>query len=507
LRLDRVDVVDAKRQHVLVVDGIDDGVGVQLVAKGLRGGAPQRVAGGAGVLGKDGRAGEAEQVIALEHPGDFGVHVAELAAVAFVEDHHHMRVIHRVLLVLGHEAGKLLDGGDDDARVRVFQLPLQHRRGRVRVGRAFLEALVFAHGLVVQILAIHHEQHLVDVRQASRQLRRLEAGQRFAAAGGVPDVAARRHRAQLLVIGGGGNALQDALGGHDLVGPHHQQLAIHIEHAVFGEDVQQRMLGEEGLGEAGQLGDGLVLRIGPPAGEGKAVGGLALAALAGLLLQMPVAHGVAVVLGQRAIADDEQLHILEQARARPEAVALVAVDLVEGLADVHAPALQFDVHHRQAVDQHGHIEAGGTRVPAFSPTDLVLVDDLQGVVVDVGLVDQVDVLGSAVVALQDLNMVFLNARGFFQNAVVGAGDAGGEESFPLGIGECDLVELFQLTAQVGDQLGFRGDGQVVIGLKLQLLDEGLFQRGFALIGGLAHARRIGLNSATTVLSLDSAIGS
>jgi hypothetical protein len=30
-----------------------------------------------------------------------------------------------------------------------------------------------------------------------------------------------------------------------------------------------------------------------------------------------VAHGVAVVLGQRAVADDEQLHVLEQARARP----------------------------------------------------------------------------------------------------------------------------------------------------------------------------------------------
>jgi hypothetical protein len=78
-----------------------------------------------------------------------------------------------------------------------------------------------------------------------------------------------------------------------------------------------------------------------------------------LFLQMPVAHGVAVVLGQRAVADDEQLHVLEQAGARPEAVALVAVDLVEGLADVHAPALQLDVHHRQAVDQHGHVVAVG----------------------------------------------------------------------------------------------------------------------------------------------------
>src|SRR3546814_5423268 len=67
-------------------------------------------------------------MIALEGAGDLRVHVAELAAVAFVEDHHDMRVIDRVLLVTGDEAGKLLDRRDDDARVGVFQLPLQHGR-------------------------------------------------------------------------------------------------------------------------------------------------------------------------------------------------------------------------------------------------------------------------------------------------------------------------------------------------------------------------------------------
>lgn len=112
-----------------------------------------------------------------------------------------MRLVHRVLLVLGHEARELLNGGDDDPRVRVFQLLLQHRGRGVGVGRAFLEALVFAHGLVVQILAIHHEQHLVDVRQATGELGGLEAGQRLARARGVPDVTTRRHSAELAVIG------------------------------------------------------------------------------------------------------------------------------------------------------------------------------------------------------------------------------------------------------------------------------------------------------------------
>ena len=191
-------------------------------------------------------------------------------------------------------------------------------------------------------------------------MRRLEAGQRLAAAGGVPDVAARRDRAQLPVIGRRGDALQDPFGRDDLVGPHHQQLAVHVEHAIPGQDVQQRVLGEEGLGETGQLGDRPVFRVGPPDGERKSCWRSSGAErLLALLRQVTVAHRVAVVLGQRAVADDEQLHILEQAGAGPETVALVAVDLVEGFADVHATALEFDVHHRQAVDQHRHVVAVG----------------------------------------------------------------------------------------------------------------------------------------------------
>ena len=90
-----------------------------------------------------------------------------------------------------------------------------------------------------------------------------------------------------------------------------------------------------------------------------------------------------VVLRQRAVADHEQLDVLEQARAGPEAVALVAVDLVERLADVDAAALELDVHQRQAVDEDRHVVAVGVLGAALALTDLVLVDDLQPVVVDV----------------------------------------------------------------------------------------------------------------------------
>src|SRR3546814_5923865 len=60
--LDRVDIIDAKRQHVLVVDRIDDGVGVQLVAECLARGPQARIAAGAGILGENRRRSEERRV-------------------------------------------------------------------------------------------------------------------------------------------------------------------------------------------------------------------------------------------------------------------------------------------------------------------------------------------------------------------------------------------------------------------------------------------------------------
>ena len=42
---------------------------------------------------------------------------------------------------------------------------------------------------------------------------------------------------RVTVIGGGADALQDAFRRDDLIGSHHQQLAVHVEHAIAGQDV------------------------------------------------------------------------------------------------------------------------------------------------------------------------------------------------------------------------------------------------------------------------------
>jgi hypothetical protein len=172
-----------------------------------------------------------------------------------------------VLFVALDEQSQLLDGGDDDAAGAVLKLALQHLRRGIAVGRALLEAVVFAHRLIVEVFAIHHEQDFIDTVQPRGKLRRLEAGQRLAAAGGVPDVPAALDRPVGLVLMGELDAVQNPLGGDDLVGAHHQQLAAAGEHAVARQDVQQRVFGEKRLGEVHQIGDRAIAGVRPKGGE------------------------------------------------------------------------------------------------------------------------------------------------------------------------------------------------------------------------------------------------
>ena len=68
---------------------------------------------------------------------------------------------------------------------------------------------------------------------------------------------------------------------------------------------------------------------------------------------------VHVVLRVHPIADGEELDVLEQPAVGPEALALVADDLVEGLLQLQSAALQLHLHHGQAVAQDGDIVAVG----------------------------------------------------------------------------------------------------------------------------------------------------
>lgn len=97
---------------------------------------------------------------------------------------------------------------------------------------------------------------------------------------------------------------------------------------------------------------------------------------------------VGVVLRQRAVTDDEQLDVFEEAGPCPEAVALVAINLVKRLADVHTAALELHMHQRQPVDENSNVIPVRPSRASRSLANLILVNDLQPVVVYVLLVDE-----------------------------------------------------------------------------------------------------------------------
>ena len=140
------------------------------------------------------------------------------------------------------------------------------------------------------------------------------------------------------------------------------------------------MLSEKGLGEVHKVGDHLVVAVCPIGGKLKAVAGLfaALAPAFAVFLDMAVAGGIGIVFGVRTVGDDKNLHILIQPGSRPEAVPLIAFDLIERFPDRHTPPLELHMDKGKTVDKDGHIITGVVCARVF----LVLVDHLQAVVVD-----------------------------------------------------------------------------------------------------------------------------
>ena len=146
-------------------------------------------------------AGESGRIL-FEIVNNSLVHITELAAVALVKDDHNVLLVNFVSRILLDEGRQLLDGGNDDMRFRVFQLAFQNRGAGVGVCRSLLEAVILFHSLVVQVLAVYHEQHLVDIGQLRCQPCRFEGSQRLTGASSVPDVAAALDAAILFVVVG-----------------------------------------------------------------------------------------------------------------------------------------------------------------------------------------------------------------------------------------------------------------------------------------------------------------
>src|SRR5699024_4908532 len=151
------------------------------------------------------------------------------------------------------------------------------------------------------------------------------------------------------------------------------------------------------------------------------------------LFDVQLASRIRVVLRQRAITNNKELYIFEQARPGPKTIALVAINLVESFTNIDPTALEFDVHHRQAVHQNCHVVAGGMLRSALTFTGFILINNLKPVVVDICLIQQSHIFSRAIIAPQQLNMVLMDTNSLLNDAIVATSDTLRKELIPLSI--------------------------------------------------------------------------
>ena len=317
----------------------------------------------------------------------------------------------------------------------------------------------------------------------------------------MPDVPAACYGAVFLIIVGDLNAVQNALGGDDLIWPHHQQHIFRRKYTVTGKNIQNGVLAEKGLGEVYKVRDNAVVRICPERSELKAIAGFELLGFLRFgVLDVIETGGIGIVFRIRAVGDHEDLHEFIQSAGCPEAVPLIAVDLIEGFPNGNTPALQLDMDQRQTVDQHRHIIAVIVG-SAFLGRDGILVDDLQIIIMDALLVNKLDVFALAGIPAEHLHIVLLNQAGLFENAGVCVCQHLVPETLPFAVRKAIVIQLFQLRPQIGNQVSLFMDGQALIAQLAKQTDKLLFQVRFALVRLRALRLRLvfGDNSAFTAL--------
>ena len=139
---------------------------------------------------------------------------------------------------------------------------------------------------------------------------------------------------------------------------------------------------KEGFGEVNQIGNNAVIGIRPIGCKLEAVARFFFLDLLRLgILDVIEPGGIGIILCIGTVGDHEDLHKLVKAACRPEAVPLIAVNLVKGFTDGNTTALQLNMDHRQTVDEDRNIIAVIVG-SALAGGHGVLIDDLQNIVVD-----------------------------------------------------------------------------------------------------------------------------
>ena len=99
LLVHRLDIVHTEGQDVFVVDRVHDRIGVQLIAESLFRCGKVRILDVSCICRENRRACKSEYMILFEIPDDRRVHIAELAAVALVEDDDDMLIVNGMIFI------------------------------------------------------------------------------------------------------------------------------------------------------------------------------------------------------------------------------------------------------------------------------------------------------------------------------------------------------------------------------------------------------------------------
>jgi hypothetical protein len=254
------------------------------------------------------------------------------------------------------------------------------------------------------------------------------------------------------------DAIDNRLDGIDLIRTHHQQLLLAgDQHHVAADHLAQRAFGEEGIGEAVQMGDLGVVDVRKLIERQEALVGVE-------------AEMAAVVVGEEpgvaAVADDEELQEAKQGFAVAVAgVVFVIDDLLHGPARAYGQCFQLDLDDGNPSDEQDHV----VTVVAVIGADVELVDDLEAVLAPVLDVDQRVVERRAVIALEAVALA----------QVFGGGeDVGGnnrvQQAVELAVGEVDAVQRLEMLAEVVLQRRTVADVRAVAVFEVtQFLDQGL----------------------------------
>ena len=173
-------------QHILIVDGIDDGISVerfsmialfvQLSAKHICS-SHHFALFTTGINSKYRGAGKAKHDVLLETLLNLFLHGAKLRAVALVKDENENLIKNLLLYQLfPQEARHLLYRGDDDVRIIATGIELieQYFTVHIAIGTVRAETVVFLHRLIVQILSVNDEYYLMYSLYIACKLSRLE---------------------------------------------------------------------------------------------------------------------------------------------------------------------------------------------------------------------------------------------------------------------------------------------------------------------------------------------